>query len=346
MRTRRSGSRRLSAGAWQTEIVTQTTRPRRGLVLGAGGVLGAAWSVGALCALEESTGIDLRTCDYIVGTSAGAVLAALLGSGVTPGELRDHQRGLVMRGRLADLSWDYDRSTGGALPPLPRLGVGSPALVRRNAWRLRRLPPTAVISALLPVGRGSLAELGGLVAALAPGGGWAEHPGVWLVAMDYETGRRVPFGRPGEPPASLVEAVMASCAIPGWYAPVVIDQHRFVDGGVCSATSVDLLVGLDLDEVYVVAPLVSLATDHPRSLLVKMERRWRAVVTRRCLHEAAKLQAQGTSVTILAPGPEDLEAIGGNLMQTSRRLDVFETSLRTSAQALAREDLLPSTGTG
>jgi NTE family protein len=315
-------------------------------VLGAGGVLGAAWSVGALCALEESTGVDLRTCDFIVGTSAGAVLAALLGSGVTPGELRDHQLGRAVRGRLAELPWDYDHSTGGSLPPIPRLGVGSAALVRNNVRRLRRLPPTAVISALLPVGRGSLDELATLVAALAPEGGWAQHPGVWLVAMDYETGRRVPFGRPGEPKATLVEAVTASCAIPAWYSPVTIDGHRYVDGGTCSATSVDLLTGLGLDEAFVVAPLVALELDHPRSLLVRMERRWRAAVTRRCVREAEKLEADGTTVTILAPGLEDLEMIGGNVMQTSRRLAVLETSLRTSALTLAGRDALPSTGTG
>jgi NTE family protein len=340
-----AGHALVAVPAWQTELVGRARKPRRGLVLGAGGVLGAAWSVGALCALEESTGVDLRTCDTIVGTSAGAVLAALLGSGVSPAELREHQRGRPLRGRLADLSWDYDRSTGGALPPLPRLGVGSPALVRNNAWRLRRIPPTAVLSALLPVGRGSLAELGRLVAALAPGGGWARHRGVWIVAMDYETGRRVPFGRAGEPTATLAEAVMASCAIPAWYAPVVIGGHRYVDGGACSATSVDLLAGLGLDEVYVVAPLVSTETDRPRSLLTRMERRWRAVVTRRCLHEVGKLTAGGTKVTVLAPGPEDLEAIGANVMQTSRRLRVLETSLRTSAKALADADLR-STGTG
>ena len=315
-------------------------------MLGTGGVLGAAWSVGALCALEESTGVDLRTCDYIVGTSAGAVLAALLGSGVTPGELRDHQFGRRTPGRLTDLPWDYDRSTGGARPPLPKLGVGSAALVRNNALRLRRLPPTAVISALLPIGRGSLDELGTLVAALAPEGGWAHHTGVWIVAMDYETGRRVPFRRPGEPNASLVEAVTASCAIPAWYSPVLIDGHRYVDGGACSATSVDLLTGLGLDEVFVVAPLVSLDTDHPRSFLVRLERRWRAVVTRRCLHETEKLEADGATVTLLAPGPEDLEAIGGNVMQTSRRIAVLETSLRTSAEALVDRESLPSTGTG
>ncbi|HMG30486.1 MAG TPA: patatin-like phospholipase family protein [Jiangellaceae bacterium] len=309
--------------------------PRRGLVLGAGGVLGAAWTVGALCALEESLGVDLRTCDHILGTSAGSVLAALLGAGVTPAQLRDHQLGRVVDGPLSVLPWDYDHATGGALPPRPRWGVGSPALVRRNARRLRRLPPTAVISALLPVGRGSLDELATMVARLAPPDAWSDHPGVWIVTMDYETGRRVPFGRPGEPEASLAEAVTASCAIPGWYAPVAIGGHRYVDGGACSATSVDLFAGLGLDEVYVVAPMVSRQFDHPRSLLGRMERRWRAAVTRRCLHETQKLRAEGTRVTILGPSVEDLEAIGINVMQVSRRVTVLETSLRTSAAALA-----------
>ncbi|MBD0291980.1 MAG: patatin-like phospholipase family protein [Jiangellaceae bacterium] len=322
--------------------MVRATKPRRGLVLGSGGVLGAAWAVGALCALEDHTGVDLRTVDYIVGTSAGAVLTALLGEGVRPAQLRAHQLGGA-EGRLAGAPWDYARSSGGARPPWPRLAVGSPALVRRNAWRLRRLPPTAVLSALLPVGRGSLEELGQLVAALAPDGRWSSHRNVWIVAMDYETGRRVPFGRPGEPPASLVDAVMASCAIPAWYAPVVIDGHRYVDGGACSATSVDLLAGRHLDEVFVVAPMVTLDPDRPRSLLGKMERRWRAAVTRRCMNEIGKLRAEGTVVTLLGPGQEDLAAIGVNVMQTNRRLHVLETSLRTSARALTDAASLQST---
>jgi NTE family protein len=321
----------------QTELVSRASQPRRGLVLGAGGVLGAAWTVGALCALEESVGVDLRTCDKILGTSAGSVLAALLGAGVSPAQMRDHQLGRTVDGPLASLPWNYDHATGGALPPMPRLGLGSPALFRRNAHRLRRLPPTAVLAALLPVGRGSLDELGTMVAALAAPGGWSRHPGVWIVTMDFETGRRVPFGRTGEPPASLVEAVTASCAIPGWYAPVTIGGHRYVDGGACSATSVDLFTGLGLDEVYVVAPMVSRELDHPPSLLGRMERRWRAAVTRRCLHETLKLRAEGTKVTILGPGVEDLEAIGVNVMQVSRRMTVLETSLRTSASALAAD---------
>src|SRR3954468_18683755 len=55
--------------------------PRVGLVLGAGGITGIAWLVGALEALREHTGWDPATADVISGTSAGAVAATVLASG-------------------------------------------------------------------------------------------------------------------------------------------------------------------------------------------------------------------------------------------------------------------------
>ncbi|NEE02459.1 patatin-like phospholipase family protein [Phytoactinopolyspora halotolerans] len=309
--------------------------PRRGLVLGGGGLLGAAWTVGALTAIEDATGVDMRTVDHILGTSAGAVTAAMLGAGVSVRQLYGHQLGRPVDGPLAGYLWDYDHATGGSRPMRPRLGVGSPRLVTRNITRLRKLPPTAVLAAFLPEGRGDLRSIGDLVAAVSPDGAWSPHPGLWIVAMDYESGRRVPFGREGTPEAPLSEAVMASCAIPGWFAPVVIDGRRYVDGGACSATSVDLLAGLGLDEVFVVAPAVSFSSDRPRALLSRVERKWRVRVTRRCLRETDKLRAEGTKVTILCPGPDDLAEIGGNVMDTTRRLRVLETSVRTSAELLA-----------
>ncbi|NDL58586.1 patatin-like phospholipase family protein [Phytoactinopolyspora mesophila] len=309
--------------------------PRRGLVLGGGGPLGAAWSVGALTAIEGATGIDLRTVDHLVGTSAGAVSAALLGAGVSVDQLRRHQFGESVDGPLESSDWDYDIATGGRRPQRPRLGIGSPRLVTRNIRRLRKMPPAVLLSALLPEGRGALNAVGELVAAVNPEGGWSPHTGVWVVAMDYESGRRVAFGRPDAPPAELPDAVMASCAIPGWFAPVTINGRRYIDGGACSVTSVDLLAGLGLDEVYVVAPGVSFETDQPRGLMPRMERAWRSRVTRRCAHEVAKLRAGGTRVVVLGPGAEDLAEIGGNVMDTGRRLRVLETSIRTSAAALS-----------
>jgi NTE family protein len=291
--------------------------------------------VGALTALESAHRLDARDFDAIVGTSAGSVLAALLAAGVPVQDLRRHQLAEpIDAGPLKGFSWDYDTATGGERPSRPRPAPGSARMLARNVGHLRRLPPTAVLSALLPEGRGSLDSVGALVSHVVPTG-WVDREGLQIVAMDYETGRRVPFGRAGEPTADLADAVMASCAIPGWYHPVRIGDDRYVDGGACSSTSVDLLAGLGLDEVFVLAPSVSFAMDAPEALLSRLERQWRQRVTRRCLREVAKVHAAGTEVTVVGPGPEDLEQIGGNLMDAVRRRAVLETSLRTSAAALA-----------
>jgi NTE family protein len=290
--------------------------------------------IGALQALGEADGWDPRAAEVLVGTSAGSVVAALLAAGVGVETLANHQRGVPAPGD-PDIDFDPDTASGGPLPPRPRLRIGSAALLANAARNPRRLPPLAVLSALAPAGRARLDAVTALVRAAAPAGGWATHPATWIVTMDYETGRRVAFGRPGAPGAELAEAVTASCSIPGWYEPVVIGGRRYVDGGTCSPTSLDLVAGLGLDEVVVLAPMVSFDYDHPPSVVGRVERGFRRAMTRRVLHEAAKVRRTGTAVTILGPGREDLQAIGVNLMDHRRRRQVFETSLRTSAAAIA-----------
>lgn len=309
---------------------------RRGLVLGGGGVLGAAWTVGALSALRDVHGVDPRECDVIVGTSAGSVLTALLGAGVSVDEMLEHQRGHpISDGPLAGFSFDYAKATGGSRPKRPKLlGPGSARLIGTSLRRARRMPPTAVLSGFLPTGTGSLARIGHLVDAITPMDEWSPHPNVWIVALDYDDGKRVAFGRPGAPTAPLSNAVMASCAIPAWFRPVRINGRDYVDGGTWSATNADLVAGHGLDELYVLAPMVSFHLDRPQHLLTRLERRWRLQVTKRCLKEADKVRANGAAVTVVGPGPEDLEVMGGNVMDLPRRIQVLETSLRTSVQSL------------
>jgi NTE family protein len=297
-------------------------------------VLGAAWTIGALDALAEVEGFDPQTADVVIGTSAGSVVAALLGAGLSASDLLLHQRGMPMSREIA-LAWSYDQSTGGAHPTRPRLAVGSPALLRRSLARPRQVPPLAVLAALTPPGTGTLAEVGEMVRAVAGADGWAQRDGIWVVAMDYDNGRRVAFGRDGAPAARLDEAVTASCAIPGWYAPVHIGGRRYVDGGTLSSTSADLLAAERLDEVYVLAPMASFVPDHPRQVTARLERRLRRQVTRHVVQESQTVARGGASVTVLAPGPDDLEAMGANMMDPTRRLDVLETSLRTSRDALS-----------
>jgi len=273
----------------------------RGLVLGAGGVLGAAWTIGALAALHRADGWDPREADVLIGTSAGSVLASALACGVGVDTLLNHQQGIVVDGDPR-IEYDADSDSGGAV---------------------------------LPQGRGTMVPIGQLVDGVLPAGGWAPHPRTWIVAMDYDTGRRVPFGRTGTPEAELRDAVMASCAIPGWYAPITIGGRRYVDGGACSPTSVDLVTRLGLDEVVVLSPMTSLDYDHPSSVAARIERRFRRLVTKRLVGEVKKVAATGTKVTLLGPGAEDLAAIGANLMDPRRREQVLQVSLRTSAVALA-----------
>jgi NTE family protein len=309
---------------------------RRGLVLGAGGVLGLTWMIAALAALETEEGFDARDVEVCIGTSAGSVLAALLGCGIGVDVTLRHQQGIPLPVD-PDISWDYDRDSGKSVPPRPGLGVGSPRLLLAAARHPGRVPPMAAFSAVLPRGRGTLRPLHRMletVSAPLDGEGWPSAPRTWIVAMDYGSGSRTAFGRPGAPPAALADAVTASCAIPGWYAPVVINGRRYVDGGTLSPTSLDLLAGAGLDEVFVLAPMVSFAYDRPRSAMARAERQWRRLVSRRVLAEAEALRRSGTAVTVLGPGPEDLEAIGANLMDPRRRRAVLATSLRTSVAAL------------
>ena len=128
------------------------SRPRVGLVLGAGGVLGAAWMTGALPALQERLPCPLAGVDLVVGTSAGSVLAAALRCGVSIEEMIAHQRGEAI-GVLADAG--VGDVTGGPWPPPPALRVGSPRLLLTSLLTPHRVHPGVGASAWVLRGRGS-----------------------------------------------------------------------------------------------------------------------------------------------------------------------------------------------
>jgi NTE family protein len=326
---------------------------RIGLVLGAGGILGSAWIAAALANLEQRIGRPLAEVDLILGTSAGSVHAAALRCGMTVDELVAHQRGTAPAEIAADLDGGdlpdmrtIERESGDGRPPLPLPWIGSPRLLVSAAAHPLSLNPVIVASGLLPTGRARMGSLVRMVLALQnrlgiTTDGWVPGAPLWVVAVDYDSGRRVVFGRDGAPQTTVGEAVLASCSIPGWFVPRVIDGRRYVDGGVASSTSVGLLArpgAPRLDEVYVLAPLASHAYDRPRDPLACMERAVRKVITRWLDAEVRAVRATGARVTVLTPGPTDLAAMGGNLMSPRHRTRVLETALETTGAALLATD--------
>src|SRR5260370_31813551 len=134
--------------------------PRVGVVLGAGGGLGAGWMVGALVAVQERLGFAVGEAELVVGTSAGSVLAAALRCGVGVEAMVAHQRGALVGGVL-DLG---PPDLGGrSLPPPPLLRVGSPRLMLAALRAPHRMHPWVAASALLPQGRASHVALHSMV---------------------------------------------------------------------------------------------------------------------------------------------------------------------------------------
>jgi NTE family protein len=308
---------------------------RVGLVLGAGGIQGGAWLTGGLDALAKETGWDPAEADYVVGTSAGAMMGALLAGGVPPWFMVAHSRGESFDG-LFDATGrpasEADRAAGARFElerTWPPIGPGSWQLALRTLMRPRRYPPAAIGAGWLPRGVVSTESLKEQIRRVVPEG-WGPHPNLWIMACDYATGRRVAFGRPESPTAALPDAVAASCAIPGFYYPVEIGGRRYVDGGMYSTSNLDVLRNEALDLVICLNPTSSL---HPSQGWNPLE--WiRGASGRRLGSEAKKLRALGAEVVLVQPTAEDLAVMPRNLMSRANRNPVIEAAQRTVAAQL------------
>jgi NTE family protein len=318
---------------------TNSKGPRVGLVLGAGGVLGGAWLVGALHAIASESGWDPGSADYVVGTSAGSMIGSLVASGVPPWFMVAHSAGESFHGltdargsessaadRSAGATFRIDRHGFGLGPASWRLGVASLTHPLRHT-------PMQVLSGWLPRGIISTEPLKDTVRR-ACADDWAPHPNYWTMVVDYATGRRVPLGRMGSPPAKLPDAVAASCAIPGFYCSVEIGGRRYVDGGIYSPSNLDVLRNEPLDLVIALNPMSSLDPPTGHGLRDLVAQQMRQAAGRRLGHEAKRLRTAGIEVILLQPTAADLAVMGSNLMSSKRRHDVVETAVETVADQL------------
>ena len=319
---------------------------KTGLVLGGGGVVGASWLIGALEALASETGWDPAGADQIVGTSAGAAIGSLVAAGASPAQMADYVGGGTLddvaeaEDRADELADRVEASAYRLQRALPPIGPGSWRMAVSTLLRPRRHSPAALLSGWLPRGFVSTAPISALVDRFIAGD-WPEGTPFWAVAADYASAKRVAFGREDAPPARAADAVAASCAIPGFYHPVSIDGRRYVDGGICSPSNLDLLRGRGFDVVVCLNPTSSLAPGGGWSPMGRVAGVLREVCGRRLGHEARKLREEGTEVILVQPTADDLPVMGGNLMARERRVRVMEHATRTTTLDLrARRDEL------
>jgi NTE family protein len=163
-------------------------------------------------------------------------------------------------------------------------------------------------------------------------GEWPGEP-TWICTVRLDDGVRVVFGRDAE--ASVRQAVSASCAIPGYYAPVLIDGHRHVDGGMWSIHNLDLVADLGLDLVVVSAPMSTTGRSptEPGALM-------RLPVRHRLDREASIVRRSGIDVVLIEPDAGLREVMGTGTMRLSRRAPVAEAT-RAYVGSLVRQGRMP-----
>jgi NTE family protein len=269
----------------------------------------------------------------IVGTSAGSVTGTLLRLGVSSSDLAAWIVKAPLSGtdefarrmaQMAEPVFAPLRPLELLLRPMRLPGPHMVARALTDPWHFR--PLAAGLSLLAPGQHDIVAQLSALQELeTAP---WPDRD-LWICAVRRRDGRRVVFGRPGSPPAPVHLAVAASCAVPGYFAPVRIGDRSYVDGGVHSPTSAAILRGQDLDLVIVVSPMSGPPGSHLN--LLAASRRHSA----RLLHrEVRALERSGVEVLVFTPGEAEQEVMGDDMMSRDRLHEVIQRSfLEAGARA-------------
>lgn len=209
---------------------------KRALVLAGGGVVGIAWETGILCGIaDESPALarSLLDSDVLVGTSAGSTVAAQISSG----------RGLedLFAAQVAETSTEIDPGVGVEdITDLFLAAMAEPDITRKR----QRIGAAALVAETVaePVRRNVIAQR-------LPSHDWPARD-LRITAIDIATGKLVVFER--DSGVDLVDAVAASCAVPGAWPPVTIDERRYMDGGIGS--TINLEVADDCDTAVVLVP--------------------------------------------------------------------------------------------
>jgi NTE family protein len=211
---------------------------RRALVLGGGGIAGIAWETGILCGIADESPKAARALldsDVLVGTSAGSAVAAQIGSGWSLEYLFGRQ--------VEQISAEIDPGVGiQAVTDLFQAALSQPdsTVVQKRQW-----------IGVVALATETVAESArrSVIAQRLPMRAWPDRE-VRVTAIDTATGELVVFNR--DSGVELVDAVAASCAVPGAWPPVTIGERRYMDGGIGSTINLD--IADDCDEAVVLVP--------------------------------------------------------------------------------------------
>lgn len=245
--------------------------PKTALILAGGGIMGAAYEIGCLTALDRlfAPGFSSSRFDLFVGVSAGSVVAALVANGIPPLRLfKDilHDAPSPFNFRRSDI---YQVDTRQVLASCWRVSTNLWKIFRH--YRQRRWQSTGsdlihILQEQFPAGLFSLEPMQKYLCQAFASAGLEDNftnlkPELYIPAYDLDLGERVIFGSEGERELHLCQAITASCAIPYFFRPPRIGERYFVDGSTGHIAHLDIAIERGANLIVVINPRVPLAND-------------------------------------------------------------------------------------
>jgi NTE family protein len=297
------------------------------LVLGGGGAAGNAWEIGIIAGLAEA-GLDMtEAADLVVGTSAGATAAAQVRSGMPPA------------GLLASVLSEPVQPAGQHRERPPSLPMAT-VFERMRTIGAAATSAADLQRAMSAFGLESDSILGpaaeqrrAMVAARLPRPEWPDRPMI-VTAVDAHTGELAAFDR--DSGVDLVDAVTASCALPGLVPTHSINGTRYIDGGVRSTENADLASGYA--NVVVISPLGGRTRTPPEEGQFEGLRRspeWGTDLA----SQVEALRKQGSHVEVITPDADSRTAMGTNQMDPATRIPAARAGYAQGKQEAARVTL-------
>lgn len=240
-------------------------RSKTALVLAGGGVAGAAYEIGALCAIDQLLDqLSVNEFDIYVGTSAGGLVAACLANNISPRTLLSVLDSAILGIDQLEPHHLFSVRLSDVLKRATRLPAAFADAARRLVSEWSTVSLLDLVEALavgLPTGLYDTAGLEGyLRTALSQPGrtnAFAEVPHqLAIVATDLDSGERAVFGKPPLRDVPISLAVCASAAIPLFYRPVRIGERDYIDGGIRGTASLDVAIEAGAELIVCINPMV------------------------------------------------------------------------------------------
>jgi len=281
------------------------------LVLGSGGMLGAAWIASSLNFLESKNLWKQENDDLRIGTSAGSLIASLLGGGLNPSELIK----ILSTGRFHNEGSEINLPSVPSREKIP-FGPSDSSYLLRSLLKGRAPHLGILVASLFPEGEQSTSQVEEFV-NMVVNNKWSSTT-TWIVATEVSSGKRKIFtDKSGVNPG---QAVAASCAVPALYLPVTINSKKYIDGGAISCHNLDVAVSSGAKNITLLSPISGYTKINFKSGINRALNQFTRNTEQFSMDQIVRKLPLDINLRVISPGKESRKILSSSSLMNSEKL--------------------------